>query len=196
MSYNASIPVATTSPATFPALCQTNWARLQTIVGADHQFNLAPDAASDGYHNLVHMRIPSAIPVVGIASLGQLFVNTASGQVNLFYMDDAGTSYQLTPQYAATPIKIAGTQSLASGASISILNPSYDYTGYATVYINGTSTNAVYSIMKSGSSADRSRLYESSSSAPDLSYTLADLIVRNDSGSTQTIVWSLIINRL
>jgi hypothetical protein len=195
MSYNASIPVATTSPALFPALAQTNWSRLQTIIGADHQFNLGA-AANDGYHNLVHMQIPAVLPSGALASLGRLYVNTATGQVNLFYMDDAGTSYQITPQYVTTPLKVAGSQLLASGGDVSILNPSYDYTGYAMAYINGTTTYSVYSIMKSGGVADRSRISQSSSSAPDLSYSTTDLRVRNDSGSAQTIVWSLMVNRL
>ncbi len=54
MTYNALIPLNSDSPAVFPAQSQANFTRLQTLLGADHQFNLTA-AADDGYHNVVHL---------------------------------------------------------------------------------------------------------------------------------------------
>jgi hypothetical protein len=195
MSYNSSIPVATTSPSVFPAQCQTNWGRLQTMITADHQFNLAA-AANDGYHNLVHMQIPSTLPSGVASSLGRLYVNTANAQVNLFYMDDAGTAYQLTPTYALSTQRFVGTANIAGHASLSIFNVAYDYTGLAIVYINSTSTNATYNFMRSGGSTDIHRADENGSSFPSLAFSGTDLQVTNESGSAQDIVWSLMINRI
>ena len=94
MSYNAGIPVATTSPSNFPALAQANWARLQTIVGADHQFNLGA-AANDGYHNLIHMQIPAVLPTGVLANTGRLYPKVAGSLVQLFDMDDQGREYRI-----------------------------------------------------------------------------------------------------
>lgn len=94
MTFDAMIPLAGDSPSTFPAQSQTNYARLQTIVGNDHQFNLAA-AGNDGYHNIVNMtqQAPSGV----LASTGRLYAKTAGTYVQLFYMDDNGRDYQVTP---------------------------------------------------------------------------------------------------
>lgn len=93
-TYNPAIPLNSDSPSIFPAQSQGNFTRLETLVGADHQFNLTA-AANDGYHNLIHMTQQS--PSGALASTGRLYVKVVSGQVNLFYMDDAGTEYQISP---------------------------------------------------------------------------------------------------
>lgn len=94
MSYNPAIPLNSDSPAVFPAQSQTNYARLQTIVGADHQFNLSA-AADDGYHNLIHLtqQAPSGV----LAATGRLYAKSSASRIHAFYMDDQGTEYQLTP---------------------------------------------------------------------------------------------------
>lgn len=103
-TYNATIPLQTNSPSVFPAQSQGNFNRLQTIIGADHQFNLTEPAppSNDGYHNLIHMTIQA--PSGNLASTGRLYVKSVSGRVNLFYMDDQATAYQLSP---GMPIRAA-----------------------------------------------------------------------------------------
>jgi len=96
MTFNPSIPLNSDSPSIFPAQSQTNYTRLQTIVGADHQFNLTA-AANDGYHNLIHMTLQA--PTGALASTGRLYVKTVGGLVQLYYMDSAGTEYQVTPSF-------------------------------------------------------------------------------------------------
>lgn len=97
--YDPSIPLNSDSPSVFPAQSQANFSRLQTLLGADHQFNLSA-TADDGYHNLVHMT--QQAPAGALAGAGRLYVKTSAGQINLFYMDDAGVEYQISP---TTPIR-------------------------------------------------------------------------------------------
>lgn len=113
MSFNASVPLNSDSPSIFPAQNQTNMGRLQTIIGADHQFNLSA-AADDGYHNLVHLT--QQAPAGALAAVGRLYVKSAGGAINLFYMDDAGLEYQITPVSIA-PTKVTGSVALAGSAT-------------------------------------------------------------------------------
>lgn len=99
MTFNAAVPLNSDSPSIFPAQNQTNMSRLQTLLGADHQFNLSA-AANDGYHNLVHLT--QQAPSGALAATGRLYVKSSGGAISLFYMDDAGVEYQLTP---SSPIR-------------------------------------------------------------------------------------------
>lgn len=101
MTFNAAVPLNSDSPGIFPAQNQMNMARLQTILGADHQFNLSA-AANDGYHNLVHLTIQA--PSGALASTGRTYVKSVAGRVHSFYMDDTGAEYQITP---SMPIRAA-----------------------------------------------------------------------------------------
>ena len=94
MTFNPTVPLNSDSPSIFPAQGQANFTRLQTIIGVDHQFNLSP-AANDGWHNLIHMT--QQAPSGALAATGRAYVKSSAGQVNDFYMDDAGTQYQITP---------------------------------------------------------------------------------------------------
>ncbi len=94
MTFNPSIPLNSDSPAIFPAQSQTNYSRLQTLLGADHQFNLTA-AANDGYHNLIHMTVQA--PTGALATTGRAYVKLVAGRIHDHYMDDQGTEYQITP---------------------------------------------------------------------------------------------------
>lgn len=99
MTFNPAVPLNSDSPSIFPAQSQTNFARLQTLLGSDHQFNLSA-AANDGYHNLIHMTIQA--PSGALASTGRLYAKSSAGRIHCFYMDDTGAEYQVSP---ATPIR-------------------------------------------------------------------------------------------
>lgn len=101
MTFSASVPLNSDSPSLFPAQNQTNMARLQTLVGADHQFNLTA-AANDGYHNLIHKTVQA--PAGALAATGRSYVKTSAGRIHDFYMDDTGAEYQITP---TMPIRAA-----------------------------------------------------------------------------------------
>jgi hypothetical protein len=101
MSFDAAVPLNSDSPSIFPAQNQTNMARLQTLLGADHQFNLSA-AADDGYHNVVHLT--QQAPSGALAATGRFYAKTSASRVHAFYMDSAGAEYQLTP---SMPIRAA-----------------------------------------------------------------------------------------
>jgi len=101
MTFNPSIPLNSDSPGIFPAQSQTNYSRLQTLVGADHQFNLTA-AANDGYHNLIHMTVQA--PTGALATTGRAYVKLSAARIHQFYMDDTGAEYQITP---TMPIRAA-----------------------------------------------------------------------------------------
>lgn len=94
MTFNAAVPLNSDSPSIFPAQNQTNMARFQTLLGADHQFNLSA-AANDGYHNIVHLT--QQAPTGALAATGRFYVKSSAGRIHSFYMDDTGAEYQLTP---------------------------------------------------------------------------------------------------
>lgn len=94
MTFNAAVPLNSDSPSIFPAQNQTNMARLQTLLGADHQFNLSV-AADDGYHNIIHMT--QQAPAGALAATGRYYAKSSAGRIHAFYMDDTGAEYQVTP---------------------------------------------------------------------------------------------------
>lgn len=199
MSYNNLIPQAADSPGIFPAQSQVNFTRLKTIIDADHQFNDSP-ASNDGYHNLIHM-IPAS-PTGALAGIGRLYVKITSGVTQLFYRDDSGTEYQITPQYLVSPQKITGTGVVPAatpgptpGELLIFPTPTYDYTGILTIYINNTSSTTSYAIMRSGANASSSIISAATIGLISAAYTGTDLKIFNLSGGAQTMVWSLMINR-
>jgi hypothetical protein len=101
MTYNPAVPLNSDSPSLLPGQCQANFTRLQTLLGADHQFNLTA-TADDGFHNLIHM-LPQA-PTGALAGVGRLYVKTVAGVVQLTYMTSAGVEYQITPAASAAGI--------------------------------------------------------------------------------------------
>ncbi len=114
MTFSAAVPLNSDSPAIFPAQNQTNMARLQTLLGADHQFNLSA-AANDGYHNLIHMT--QQAPSGALPATGRTYVKTTGGFIQLFYMDDAGREYQVTPGIIAA-VNFNGTGALNTAQTL------------------------------------------------------------------------------
>ena len=134
MTFNPSIPLNSDSPSIFPAQSQTNYTRLQTLLGADHQFNTTA-AANDGWHNLIHMtqQSPASAPV---AATGRLYSKVSAGQMQLFFMDDtavASKNYQITPTLpirAAVNFDAAGT---IRGSAYNVLSVTKNGNGDYTV---------------------------------------------------------------
>ena len=153
MSFNASIPQATDSPSIFPAQAQTNWTRFQTIVEADHQFNISA-TANDGYHNLVHLTPQSPSGV--LAGAGRLYVKTAGTYLQQFYMDDNGREYQVTPGIIAAVnfngTGAVGNQVLRSALNVTSVNRTG--TGKYTVTFTTAIANDSYIVSFTGMRAD------------------------------------------
>jgi len=117
MTFDPNVPNANQSPGLFPAQNNNNYARLKTIINADHVFNDTA-AANDGVHRQVTMvthpiAVPGDLPA-GTNGLAYAWVD-ADGQTQLRFYN--GTDdFQLTP-LGPTPSKVVGSVALAAGAT-------------------------------------------------------------------------------
>ena len=147
MTFNAAIPLNSDSPSIFPTQSQTNYARLQTLLGADHQFNLSA-AANDGYHTLVPL-IPQA-PSGALASRGRLYGKSSAGRIHQFYMDSSGTEYQISP---TMPIRAAvafdGT-GVIQGTAYNVSSVTQLSTGSFTITFANAMPDANYFVQVTG----------------------------------------------
>ncbi len=202
MSYNPSVPLSTQSPGLFPAQGQANFGRLKTIISGDHVFNDSV-AADDGVHNQCTFTATTDDPVsVPAGTISRLYSKVYNGNGELFLFNGA-TATQLTPYSDLLPIRNYGSQSVANGASFTIPNLTYDFSGSGTVFINsgGTIYLKYYSITRVGTTSSRIEIVTSGSggsvSRPSLSFTAGGVlqVVNNDS-ATRTLQWSLVINRI
>lgn len=132
--------------------------RLQTIVGADHQFNLTA-AADDGYHNLVHLT--QQAPSGALAALGRFYAKSSSSRIHAFYMDSSGTEYQITP---TMPIRAA---------------VNFDGTGAVGLQ----SIRSQYNVTSVDKTADGTYTINFTTAMPDVNYIVLCLGMRNTSGS-------------
>lgn len=159
MTYNPAVPLNSDSPSIFPAQSQTNFARLQTLVGADHQFNLSA-ASNDGYHNLVHMTIQA--PSGALASTGRFYAKSSASRVHAFYMDDTGAEYQITP---TMPIRASvnfngtggvGAQTIRSQFNVASVNKVS--TGVYVVNFTTAMPDANYTVQITGMRNDSTKV--------------------------------------
>ena len=95
MTYVAITPLASQSPGLFPAACNTNFVRLQTIISGDHIFNLSA-ATNDGIHKQVSLLNYATDP----SSLTQgnncvVYSKLVTGVTQLFFYNGASVQ-QLT----------------------------------------------------------------------------------------------------
>lgn len=194
MSFNAAVPLNSDSPSIFPSQNQTNMSRLQTILGADHQFNLSA-AADDGYHNIVHLT--QQAPSGALAATGRLYVKSASGAINLFYMDETGLEYQITPVSLA-PTRVTGSVALAgnatSGTIYTIPNNSQ-----GTIFVNYITPAGnfyrYYLFYKSGNTFVDAKLIEDSpnTSRPNISFSGSNIRVVNGDSSARTVAYYIMV---
>lgn len=197
MSFNAAVPLNSDSPSTFPAQNQTNMSRLQTIIGADHQFNLSA-SADDGYHNIVHLtqQAPSGV----LAATGRLYAKSAGGDVCLFYMDDAGLEYQITP-VAIAPTKVTGSVALAGSATSGTVYTIPD-NSQGTIFVNYISPAGdfyrYYLFYKSGSVFVDTKLLTSSdnTSRPNISISGSDIRIVNGNSSARTVAYYIMVESI
>lgn len=108
---NYENPVTTPAPSQTLALSQApmlgDFQYLKAFGGKDHNFSSNSVTATDGYHTLVHMQ-EQALPGSPIASIGQLFVNSANvpGSVKgtqLWYEDSFGIQTAITSAAGSNP---------------------------------------------------------------------------------------------
>lgn len=197
MTFNAAVPMNSDSPSIFPSQNQTNMARLQAIVGADHQFNLTA-AADDGYHNVVHLT--QQAPSGALAATGRLYAKTDTGLVQLFYMDDAGTEYQITP-VAQAPTRVTGSVALAGSATSGTVYTIPD-NSQGTIFVNYISPAGnfyrYYLFYKSGTTFVDTYLLAASpnTSRPNISISGSNIRVVNGNSSARTVGYYIMVESI
>lgn len=115
MTFDPNVPNASQSPGLFPTQNNTNYARLKTIINADHVFNDTAQS-TDGVHRQCTM-IARAQPVglpTGTNSILYSWID-ANGAAQLRFYNGA-TDTQITP-LAAAVTRITGTVALAGNAT-------------------------------------------------------------------------------
>lgn len=188
MTFDPAVPLPGNSPGIFPAQNQVNMARIQAIVGADHQFNPTA-AANDGYHKLIHMT--QQAPAGALAATGRLYVKSVLGVIQLFYMDNTGVERQITP-LSAGPVKVTGSVALAGNATsgtIYTIPPNSQGTIFVNYIVPAGGQFRYYLFYNSGGSFISSALLSASapSSRPDISIAGANIMVVNGNSSPRTV---------
>lgn len=158
MTFDPSKPQSTDSPGLFPAQSQTNFSRIQTVVGANHQFNLS-SASDDGYHNVINLTEQSPSGPVSPPS-GRLYSKTSGGAMNLFSMDQNGIGYQISP---SMPIRAAvnfnGTLSspITPRSSFNVSTVTKSATGRYTISFTTAIPNNNYIVVITGMRSQSSK---------------------------------------
>jgi len=200
MTFNANVPNAGQSPGLFPPQNNTNFGRLKTIIETDHVFNDTA-ADTDGVHKQMTMvardspTTPPGLPT-GINGILYSWVDgDGKAQMRWFNGD---TDVQMTPPDILSPIRVVGSQSVTAGNTVTAYsNPGFTYAGTGWALISGNNIFRFYSILRSGSN-DLNEIDSNSGviSRPTFSFSGSNLQITNNDGSTRTLRWSLIINRL
>lgn len=95
MTFDPNTPNAGQSPGLFPAQSNTNFARLKTIINAEHVFN-DTTSATDGVHRQM-TTVNRADPVTLIPGTNAiLYTKTSGGASQLFFYNGANIQ-QITP---------------------------------------------------------------------------------------------------
>jgi hypothetical protein len=196
MSYDPSVPNPNISPGLFPAQNNTNYTRIKQIINGDHLFN---DSAqpTDGVHRqttYISRSQPNSLPS-GTNSMTYSWVDGLGRSQLRFY--NGSTDVQITPPQELYPIRIVVSQSLGNGATGTVYSdPGFRWAGTGWGVVDNTTTFTFQNILRSGGN-DLHEIDDSGGSQrPSFLWSGNNLLVKNNFGSTQTIVASLIINRI
>lgn len=199
MTFDPNVPNAGQSPGLFPPQNNTNFARLKTIINADHVFNDTAQT-TDGVHRQVTM-ISRAQPVVlpgGTNSILYSWLDGA-GQTQLRFYNGAN-DFQLTPLGSA-PTKVTGSVALAGNATSGTIYTIPD-NSYGTIFVNYISPAGnfyrLYFFYKSGPTfvgADTIR-ESPNTSRPAISISGSNIRVVNGSSSARTVAYYIIVESI
>ena len=150
-NYVNNIPQPTDDPEDSQPQLLTNTQSNFSIWNVDH-YGFGNNMG--GWHNVVHIpQISGNVnppPTTSPANAGQLFTKTVAGNICLFYEDQAGNVYQLTPNTVPSP-SYPIVRSAVSFASPNTINNSYNITsvvrnsaGNYTINFPTISTNFPY----------------------------------------------------
>ncbi len=189
MTFDPNVPNAGQSPGLFPPQNNTNFARLKTIINADHVFNDTAQT-TDGVHRQCTM-IARAQPVglpTGTNAILYSWID-ANGASQLRYYNGA-TDTQITP--FATPVaKITGSVALAGNATSGTVWTIPSNT-FAWVFVNYISPAGnffrLYYIYNSAGFVFGDVLRDSDNSGkPAVSFSGANMRVVNGNSSARTV---------
>lgn len=197
MTFDPNSPNAAQSPGLFPVQNNTNCARIKTIINADHVFNDTAQS-TDGVHRQVTMIVraqPVGLPG-GTNSILYSWID-GQGQTQLRFYNGT-TDIQLTPPEELYPIRVVGSQSIGTGATVTVYaDPGFRWAGTGWATVQNTDIFRFYNLLRSGAN-DIHELDSNSGSVsrPTFTFSGNNLRITNNDSSTQVLVWSLIINRI
>lgn len=199
MTFDPNIPNAGQSPGLFPPQNNQNFARIKTIINADHVFNDTAQS-TDGFHRQCTMIVraqPGGLPV-GANSILYSWLDGA-GQTQLRFYNGA-TDYQLTPQIAA-PTKVTGSVALAGNATSGTIYTIPD-NSFGTIFVNyivpAGNFFRYYMFYKSGAVFVDSALITSSNNThkPNISISGSDIRVVNGNSTPSTVAYYIIVESI
>lgn len=200
MTFDPNIPNAGQSPGLFPPQNNTNFARLKTIVNADHVFNDTAQS-TDGFHRQATMIVraqPGGLPV-GSNAILYAWLDSA-GQTQLRFYNGAN-DFQLTPQIAA-PTKVTGSVALAAGATSGTIYTIPD-NSYGTIFVNYIVPTGnfyrLYFFYKSGAAFVDAGVMEQSpnTSRPAISISGSNIrVVNGNDSNARTVAYYIIVESI
>lgn len=194
MTFDPNAPNPGQSPGLFPTQNNTNYARLKTIINADHVFNDTAQA-TDGVHRQVTM-ISRADPVSLPAGTNSILYSwiDGDGQTQLKFYNGT-VDYDITP-IAPSPLKITGTMALAGSATSSSVYTIPTNT-FGTIFVNyqfpfGT-LYRLYGFSRTGAQVNTFVISQSGGSGlPAISVPAFDILLVNGTGSARTILYYIV----
>ena len=199
MTFDPNIPNAGQSPGLFPPQNNQNFARIKTIINADHVFNDTAQS-TDGFHRqctMIARAQPVALPTGSNAILYSWL--DGAGQTQLRFYNGA-TDYQLTPLVAG-PTKVTGSVVLAGNATSGTI-----YTvppnSFGTIFVNYISPAGnfyrYFMFYRSATLGVDGKLIEDSPNTdrPNISISGANIRVVNGNSSTRTVAYYIIVESI
>jgi len=182
MTWDPNTPLPSDKIRNFPGDITTNqWPVIQTIVSADHQFNLTPVLNDNsGYHKVIHFVTEGATPAA-VAGSGELYTLTKDTTETLYFQEGGGREIQITG-----PATTAGTHPYMTLPGGYILQGGADNvaTGTTTTISFGITYGAVYSVVLTGVTAG-----DPNKNVFVQSVGLGSFVVNNRSSTITSVNW-------
>ncbi len=197
MTFNAIVPLSTTSPGVFPAQNNTNFTRLKTIISGDHIFN-DTQADNDGTHKQVTITFradPTSLPT---GTNGIMFskLDAAVSNAAQVYWYNGTTIQQMTGQTHY----LTGKATLNAGDQLQIFaNPGYTYVAQAWGAVQGDNTRFKLKLCMKQTSGSTSTIDESGSPGTNVNFAFdgsLNLFITNPSSSSLSLIWAVSVIRL
>jgi hypothetical protein len=200
-TYNAGVPNASQSPGQFPVQGQANFSRLKTIINTDHVFNDTAVNFTDGIHRQVTM-ITRDDPVAPLPSGQSAILYSkldANSRAQLWYYNgDVRTNLTAVIPETIGPIRVVGTASVGSNlTTVAYANPGFTWAGTGWAMITNTTTFSFWNLLKVTGNSKHQIDNSGGDSRPLLEFDGSNnLLIRNKASTTQSLTWSLIINKI